>query len=92
MYLTRSHSEEFVKSVETPVLYLEGEKGLTSFLPNLKGKISFSKAFSPFGHRGALLMSKCVNFGSMCHIRDNAVKHLIVIVKTKPLKSQKRLV
>ena len=39
MYLTRSHFEEFVKSVETPVLYLEGEKGVTSLLPVLKGKI-----------------------------------------------------
>ena len=37
LYLTKDHYSEFIKSLEKPVLYLEGDKGANSILPVMKG-------------------------------------------------------
>ena len=39
VYLSREQYVEFLKALQKPVLYLEGDKGVTSILPPLKGKV-----------------------------------------------------
>ncbi|KAL5263393.1 hypothetical protein ACHWQZ_G008681 [Mnemiopsis leidyi] len=44
VYLTKEQYMEFLKAQQKPVLYLEGDRGVTSILPSLKGLYEIAKS------------------------------------------------